>query len=103
VLDRTGRIVDELVAAGLVGKQTNLDHGHPTFAVLTADGLARYRAAAPVYPTATVNEFGGSPFRCQAGRLGCAAEGRHLADHARPRRLRSSRRLRGESESMEAA
>jgi DNA-binding MarR family transcriptional regulator len=59
VLSRTrvSRIVDELVAGGLVCKEVNPDDGRSAFAVLTADGLARYRAAAPVYLAGIENEF----------------------------------------------
>ena len=59
VLSRTrvSRIVDELVTDGLVYKEVNPDDGRSTFAVLTADGLARYRAAAPVYLAGIENEF----------------------------------------------
>jgi len=60
VLSRTrvSRIVDELLAAGLVRRQSNPDDGRSAFAVLTADGLARYRAAAPIYLAAIENQFG---------------------------------------------
>lgn len=60
VLSRTrvSRIVDELLAAGLVRRQSNPDDGRSAFAVLTANGLARYCAAAPIYLAAIENEFG---------------------------------------------
>ena len=59
VLSRTrvSRIVDELVAAGLVCREDNPDDGRSAFAVLTADGLARYRAAAPHYLASIETEF----------------------------------------------
>jgi DNA-binding MarR family transcriptional regulator len=59
VLSRTrvSRIVDELVAAGLVRREGNPDDGRSAFAVLTADGLARYRAAAPHYLASIEREF----------------------------------------------
>jgi len=59
VLSRTrvSRIVDELVAAGLVSREGNPDDGRSAFAVLTADGLARYRTAAPVYLAGIEREF----------------------------------------------
>ena len=59
VLSRTrvSRIVDELVAAGLVCREGNPDDGRSAFAVLTADGLARYRAAAPHYLASIETEF----------------------------------------------
>src|SRR5215471_11141026 len=59
VLSRTrvSRIVDELVKAGLVSREGNPDDGRSAFAVLTADGLASYRAAAPVYVAGIEQEF----------------------------------------------
>ena len=61
VLSRTrvSRIVDELVAARLVCREDNPDDGRSAFAVLTADGLARYRAAAPHYIASIEREFAG--------------------------------------------
>jgi hypothetical protein len=51
VLSRTrvSRIVTELEAAGLVYREGNPDDGRSAFAVMTAEGLARYRAAVPRY------------------------------------------------------
>lgn len=51
VLSRTrvSRIVSELETAGLVRREGNPDDGRSAFAVMTPDGLARYRAAAPRY------------------------------------------------------
>jgi DNA-binding MarR family transcriptional regulator len=59
VLSRTrvSRIVGELVTAGLVGRDGNPDDGRSAFAVLTADGLARYLAAAPHYLAGIEQEF----------------------------------------------
>jgi DNA-binding MarR family transcriptional regulator len=59
VLSRTrvSRIVDELVAAGLVWREGNPEDGRSAFAVLTEDGLARYRAAAPHYLAGIEREF----------------------------------------------
>jgi len=59
VLSRTrvSRIVDELVAAGLVSREANPDDGRSAFAALTADGLAGYRAAAPHYIASIEREF----------------------------------------------
>jgi DNA-binding MarR family transcriptional regulator len=59
VLSRTrvSRIVDELVKAGLVSREGNPDDGRSAFAVLTADGLASYRAAAPAYIAGIEREF----------------------------------------------
>jgi DNA-binding MarR family transcriptional regulator len=59
VLSRTrvSRIVDELTAAGLVRKESNPMDGRSSYAVLTGEGLAKYRAAAPVYLAGIEREF----------------------------------------------
>lgn len=59
VLSRTrvSRIVDELVAAGLVCRQDNPDDRRSSFALLTDAGLARYRQAAPHYLRAIEQHF----------------------------------------------
>jgi DNA-binding MarR family transcriptional regulator len=59
VLSRTrvSRIVDELVTAGLACREGNPRDGRSAFAVMTADGLARYRSAAPVYVAGIEREF----------------------------------------------
>ena len=51
VLSRTRvvRVVDELVRAGLVVREPNPDDGRSSFARLTDEGRARFRAAAPTY------------------------------------------------------
>ncbi|HEX2319361.1 MAG TPA: helix-turn-helix domain-containing protein [Streptosporangiaceae bacterium] len=62
VLSRTrvSRIVDELAAAGLVRKESNPRDGRSSYAVLAEEGLARYRAAAPVYLAGIEREFAAS-------------------------------------------
>jgi DNA-binding MarR family transcriptional regulator len=59
VLSRTrvSRVVTELETAGLVQREDNPDDGRSAFAVITADGLARYRAAAPRYLEAIEGQF----------------------------------------------
>jgi DNA-binding MarR family transcriptional regulator len=59
VLSRTrvSRIVDELVTADLLCREGNPDDGRSAFAVMTADGLARYRSAAPDYIASIEREF----------------------------------------------
>jgi len=76
VLSRTrvSRIVDELVAAGLVCREDNPDDGRSAFAVLTADGLARYRAAAPHYLASIETEFASG---LTDGELGAVAAALH--------------------------
>ncbi|MGH7128768.1 MAG: MarR family winged helix-turn-helix transcriptional regulator, partial [Planctomycetaceae bacterium] len=51
VLSRTrvSRVVDELVAAGLVRREVNPEDGRSALATVTDAGLGRLRAAAPVY------------------------------------------------------
>ena len=51
VLSRTrvSRVVDELVDAGLVRREANPADARSAFAMLTAEGRARFRQAAPIY------------------------------------------------------
>ena len=74
VLSRTrvSRIVDELVAAGLVRREGNPDDGRSAFAVLTADGLARYRAAAPHYLASIETEFASGLTDAELGAVAAA-------------------------------
>jgi DNA-binding MarR family transcriptional regulator len=46
---RVSRLVDEMCAAGLVAREDNPDDARSSLAVLTAEGLRRYRQAAPAY------------------------------------------------------
>ena len=46
---RVSRVVDELVAAGLVGREPNPDDKRSSLAVLTDAGRSAFRRAAPVY------------------------------------------------------
>jgi DNA-binding MarR family transcriptional regulator len=54
---RVSRVVDELVRAGLVARETNPDDGRSAFAVLTPAGRAALRKAAPTYVAAVRREF----------------------------------------------
>ena len=56
--ERVSRVVDELERAGLVRRERNPDDGRSLLAVLTDDGRARFRAAAPVYLDAVARHFG---------------------------------------------
>ena len=60
VLSRTrvSRVVDELVAAGLVARTPNPADARSAFATLTPAGAKRFRDAAPVYLDAIEDEFG---------------------------------------------
>ncbi len=59
VLSRTrvSRLVDEIAAAGLVVRQQNPQDGRSAYATLTAEGLSRYRKAAPTYLAAIEQHF----------------------------------------------
>ncbi|HEV8172391.1 MAG TPA: helix-turn-helix domain-containing protein [Actinoplanes sp.] len=46
---RVSRVVDELVRAGLVSRETNPADGRSAYAVITEAGRRRLRAAAPTY------------------------------------------------------
>ena len=93
VLSRTrvSRIVDELVAAGLVCREDNPDDGRSAFAVLTADGFARYRAAAPHYIASIEREFAGGLTDGELAAVGTALR-KVLAGQPVPLSPRESRR-----------
>jgi DNA-binding MarR family transcriptional regulator len=59
VLSRTriSRVVDELTDAGLVRRQPNPADARSAFAVLTSDGLERFREAAPIYLSGIEQQF----------------------------------------------
>jgi DNA-binding MarR family transcriptional regulator len=59
VLSRTrvSRLVDEIAAAGLVVREQNPQDGRSAYATLTAEGLKRYRQAAPTYLAAIEQHF----------------------------------------------
>jgi DNA-binding MarR family transcriptional regulator len=61
VLSRTriSRVVDELVAAGYVERAAHPSDRRATFAVLTAAGRRKQRAAAPVYLQGIAAHFAG--------------------------------------------
>lgn len=49
---RSSRIVDELVAAGLVSREADPQDRRGSYAVLTDEGRASFRSASPVYAKA---------------------------------------------------
>ena len=59
VLSRTriSRVVDELTDAGLVRRQANPTDARSAFAVLTSEGLERFRQAAPIYLSGIEQQF----------------------------------------------
>jgi DNA-binding MarR family transcriptional regulator len=56
--ERVSRVVDELERAGLVRRDRNPDDGRSLLAVITDDGRARLRAAAPTYLGGIERHFG---------------------------------------------
>lgn len=74
VLSRTrvSRLVDDLLAAGLVAREANPDDRRSAFAVLTADGRRRFLAGVKAYLPAINREFapvGSDGLRRLAGAL----------------------------------
>lgn len=54
---RVSRVVDEMTNAGLVRREADPQDGRAAFAVLTQDGEAAFRRAAPVYMAAIDRHF----------------------------------------------
>lgn len=54
---RVSRIVDELVVAGLVCRESNPDDGRSSLAALTPAGVRKFRQAAPPYLDAIESGF----------------------------------------------
>src|SRR4029079_12896125 len=54
---RVSRVVDELVRAGLVARETNPEDGRSAFAALTPAGRTALRKAAPTYVAAVQRDF----------------------------------------------
>jgi DNA-binding MarR family transcriptional regulator len=54
---RVSRVVDELVQAGMVGREPNPADGRSAFAALTPAGRTALRKAAPTYLAAVQREF----------------------------------------------
>jgi DNA-binding MarR family transcriptional regulator len=76
--ERVSRVVGELEQAGLVRREPNPDDGRSSFAVLTAEGRGRLRAAAPTYLAAIERHYA-SHLSDQEVRLLTRALGRVLA------------------------
>jgi DNA-binding MarR family transcriptional regulator len=57
--ERISRVVSELERAGLVRREPNPDDGRSSFAVITNDGRARLRKAAPAYLAGIEQHFTG--------------------------------------------
>jgi DNA-binding MarR family transcriptional regulator len=56
--ERVSRVVDELERADLVRRERNPDDGRSLLAVITDEGRARFRAAAPTYLAGIERHFG---------------------------------------------
>jgi len=84
VLSRTrvSRVVDELVSARLVRRESNPADARSAYAVLTTDGLARFRQAAPIYLASIERHFAqtvsDSDLRVVVRALGRVREARSL-------------------------
>ena len=55
--EQVSRVATELERAGLVERQANPDDKRSSFAVITPDGRARLRAAAPAYLSAIEQHY----------------------------------------------
>jgi DNA-binding MarR family transcriptional regulator len=56
---RVSRVVDELLRADLVRRESNAEDARSAYAVITPAGLERFREAAPVYVGGIEQEFAG--------------------------------------------
>src|SRR4051794_14763670 len=81
VLSRTrvSRIVDELVAEGLVVRQANLDDARSAYAALTDEGERRFRTTAPKYLAAIEEMFAATLSDDDLAQLGTLL--RRILDH----------------------
>jgi DNA-binding MarR family transcriptional regulator len=57
---RVSRVVDELTRAGLVRRVAHPEDARSSYAVITEDGLARFRESAPVYVSGIEEQFAGA-------------------------------------------
>ncbi len=72
--ERVSRVVDELVRAGLVTRERNPDDKRSVFAVLTAAGRERLRAAAPDYLAGIERHFTSHLSEAEAGTITAALQ-----------------------------
>lgn len=80
---RVSRVVDELVAAGLVERVPNPADRRSAFARITAAGRARLRAAAPTYLAGIERHFTSHLTEREAATVATALQ-KVLRAHARP-------------------
>src|SRR4051812_37810430 len=57
---RVSRVVDELTRAGLVRRDAHPEDARSSYAVITEEGMARFREAAPVYVSGIEEQFAGA-------------------------------------------
>ena len=85
--ERVSRVVDELERAGLARRERNPDDGRSLLAVITDDGRARLRAAAPTYLAGIQRHFGAhltdDEARAVGAALGRVAEAQEAAASGR--------------------
>ena len=71
---RVSRVVDQLVAAGLVVREVNPDDRRSAYAAITPAGRDRLRAAAPVYLDGIARHFTSRMTAAEAGTVAAALE-----------------------------
>lgn len=76
---RASRVVDQLVAAGLVSRVSNPDDRRSAYAAITEEGRARLRAAAPTYLAAIRRHFTSRMTAAESSTVAAALE-KVLAD-----------------------
>jgi DNA-binding MarR family transcriptional regulator len=87
--ERVSRVVDELERAGLVRRERNPDDGRSLLAVVTDEGRARLRAAAPTYLAGIARHFGTHLDDDEARAVATALRRVAAAADATPARARS--------------
>jgi DNA-binding MarR family transcriptional regulator len=71
---RVSRVVDQLVAAGLVVREANPDDRRSAYAAITDAGRDRLRAAAPIYLDGIDRHFRAQMSAAEAGTVAAALE-----------------------------
>jgi DNA-binding MarR family transcriptional regulator len=71
---RVSRVVDELVAGGLVVREANPDDRRSAYAAITEAGRARLRAAAPIYLNGIKQHFTAQMTITEGGTVATALE-----------------------------
>jgi DNA-binding MarR family transcriptional regulator len=99
--ERVSRVVDELARAGLARRERNPDDGRSLFAIITDDGRARLRAAAPTY-LASIERHFGAHLRDDEARTLTAALFR-IVDAEEPRAVPSGPRRVGDASGSDGA